>query len=581
MPYEGKLDTVVTNDQAAHGSKQGPKPLVVFRLAGTEREMGLQHAALLRQVGGWRPTLEYYPRMVERVIAGAHDGPDLLGAALTPVARVALKRLHRRRPPELRERSEAFYRGLGLAPEEASSLGVMDVLQNFIGVAGAVGVGGVRRRLLYAAPAACSTLSVWGEASADGRLLHARNFDFPGTGVWEQGQAVVFCRPDDGIPYGFVTTRGADVPAVSAFNEAGLCLTTHTRFHQHVDFGGALIVDMCHEVIRRAETVEQAVSMLRGYRSASTWGVMVSSGRERRSALVELTARGSAVTEPTGPWLTCTNRYRASALQRSELQPSPGFMMHSDGRFQVLERHAQAFAEGDGATPEALQALLGSHEDGDLPDVERAAGGVLAQANGVHAVVLDPERQQVDVAVGDAPAGHGPWQRVPWRFTQDVGVETCSAPVAGAEVKPSRYGDGASGVAYRRFLDAARQEMWGGSATVAAEALEEACALDRSEPTYRLLAGGYRLRAGDLSGALSHFEAGLAHERSPFYRARLLLWASRCAPSGTAHRAELAALRHPQIGHYQRWAAEEASTPLPARRLRKTQVQLQLCDLNL
>ena len=49
----------------------------------------------------------------------------------------------------------------------------------------------------------------WGDATVDGELLFARNFDFPGVGVWDAAPAFVACAPDGGQRYGFFTTRGA------------------------------------------------------------------------------------------------------------------------------------------------------------------------------------------------------------------------------------------------------------------------------------------------------------------------------------------------------------------------------------
>ena len=36
----------------------------------------------------------------------------------------------------------------------------------------------------------------WGDATADGELLFARNFDFPGVGVWDAAPAFIVCAPD-------------------------------------------------------------------------------------------------------------------------------------------------------------------------------------------------------------------------------------------------------------------------------------------------------------------------------------------------------------------------------------------------
>lgn len=578
-----------------HGTKhatadQKPNlPLAVITLAGTQEEMGRQHGELLREAGGWQPAVEYYPRMVEYMVVGKreHAIQAALPLALRPWIRLALDSLHRHRPRPFRARTEAFYEALGLPGAHARYLGVMDVLQNIIGLAGRLGIADIEERAMeYAAPA-CSTLALWGEATEDGRLLHARNFDFPGAGVWELGPVVVFCTPRDGLRYGFVTTRGADVPAVSVFNEAGISLTIHTRFHKEVDFTSATAVDLCHQVALRASTLEEAVTLLRSQRSASTWGIIVSSGSEQDAALVEMTAGRVAVTRPgtDEPWISCTNRYRDVTLQAGELQPSPGFEMHSDGRWRALERYAATATSGEPVTPQDLQLLLGAHGEGENL---RAAGGVLAQSNGVHAVVIDPQRRAIDVAVGEVPVAQGPYVRVPWAWADVPSLHHVDVQALRDEhAAPAqhRYRTGHTGHAFDHFLAAARVEMMAGDAMTAREALEEACRLDPNEPTYRLLAAGYQLRQEDLSAALRHLKAGLAHEQAPFYRGRLLLWAARTAEvvGDTAQaqdwRSELIALRHDHIGRYQRAARREQRHPLSRRRLIRTRVQIQLCDL--
>ena len=64
--------------------------------------------------------------------------------------------------------------------------------------------------------------------------------------------AFVTCAPDRGQRYGFFTTRGADAPVVTVVNEAGLVIAPHTRWHKGVGFGGAMIVDVIHDLARRA-----------------------------------------------------------------------------------------------------------------------------------------------------------------------------------------------------------------------------------------------------------------------------------------------------------------------------------------
>ena len=185
-----------------------------------------------------------------------------------------------------------------------------------------------------AAQPACSTAIVWGAAAADGALRHARNFDFPGIGVWDAAPAVVVCHPTGGQRYAFITTRGGDTPVVTVWNEAGLTFTSHTRFHREVGFDGATVVDLVHGLAMQAETLADVERLLRARASASTWGLAVSSWREGTARSFELHRGGVGVVAPRPgeDHLIVANRYRDPAMAAGEVTATPAWALHSDRR---------------------------------------------------------------------------------------------------------------------------------------------------------------------------------------------------------------------------------------------------------
>ena len=232
------------------------RPLWIARIAGTQAELGHHHGALVAAAGGADATIAHY-RDLPAQLLGAEVPAALRPAAtvaIRAVAELLLARLEAARPPALVERSRAFMAALGRPPGWSRYLAVMDLFQNTVGLAARCAVGQfaapARVVALAAAQPACSSAVVWGRASADGVLRHARNFDFPGIGVWDAGPSLVLCAPTDGQRYGFLATRGADVPAVTVFNQAGLVFSTHTRFHHAVRFDGAAVIDLVHELAR-------------------------------------------------------------------------------------------------------------------------------------------------------------------------------------------------------------------------------------------------------------------------------------------------------------------------------------------
>lgn len=560
-------------------------PLLVVHLRGTQEEMGHQHGTLLAAHGGHEAVLDYYPRMPAVMLGPAHGGPP--PSLARPLIEVLLRRLERDRPRDLRERSRAFFAALGRSPSFSRHLFVMDLLQNVVGTAGRLaGLGPSRRLLAGAAVPACSSVAVWGRASSGGVLRHARNFDFPGAGVWERWPEVVFCVPDRGLRYGFVTARGADTPGVTGFNEAGLTVTPHTRFHRHVRWSGAGVVDLTHDLVRRAESLDDALKIARERPVQSSWGILVSSARERSAVVLEVTARAVEAVRPRPgeDFLLQTNRYAAPSLKANEVAPSVGHLANSDGRARVIRARVERGLELGGLDAEGLQALLGAFDDPDVTGHARAAGGVLAQGITVKSVVTEPDARRVHLSVGPCPTGAGPWTSVDWSWDEAVGArEVATAPASGG-LHP-RFAEGERRRAHERYVEAVSLDGQGAPEAEIRAAIEEAAALDPEEPSYRFIAAGFALRAGEPARALEHLRAGLQHERAAFHRGQLLLWAARAADAcgrgdeARAHREALRALHDPLLVDHHAAVERDARRPWTARRLRKTVVNLVFPDL--
>lgn len=570
--------------------------LLVVRLRGTQPEMGWQHGRILRDAGGWEKASEYYPHLPGRLLADGQPGNALerwtnqIGVA---GIEWALKRMERARPAAYLERTRAFAEALDQDPGLSRYMMIMDVFQNVVGLAGRYRIGPFRRRFASAVPPACSTLMVWGDASSDGEVRHARNFDLPGIGVWDSAPEVVFCEPDEGLRYGFVTTRGADTPGVTAFNEAGLVVTLHTRFHRDVRFDGAAVVDLGHEIVRRAETLADAAFIARERPVCSTWGIAVSSASQRRGIVIETTGRDVVVLQPTpgDDFLMATNRYRHPLCQEGQVASSAAWAEHSDGREARLRAITEAGLERGGLTAADLERALGDHEDPSTPGVERAGGSVVAQPITVKSVVAEPVARRIRVSAGAAPASWGPFAPVAWSWDGEVGLAPTPETVPTGE--PSaielrqgqrfRSGPGARG--YAHFVEAHRIEMETHDEDAILTEIERAMTADPDEPTYRFLAGGLLMKKGRYEAAIVHFERGLSTEKAPFRRGQLLLWASRtCDAAGrrvraAELRAELLALEHRHLAEHHRAARAEARRSYPRRRLRAARVNLELLDL--
>lgn len=568
-------------------------PLLVLRLRGSQRAMGEELGRLLRAQGGYEDSMTFYPTMAARMLSlslphAARRPFEVLARALLGVEARRMHAHRARRFPEYTARTEALLRASGHDVSLAPSFMVMDVLQNAVSVLARAGALPAHIGRFAAVPA-CSSLAVWDASSSDGALRHARNFDFPGAGVWDAAPVVTFCTPDEGLRYGFVSTRGADTPGVTCFNEAGLTLTMHTRFHRDVRTEGTPVIDIGHEIIRTSRTLRDAIVTATRIGASSTWGMLVSSAAERSAVLIETTGTDVCVLRPGehDSHLACTNRYRVPSLRAREVTTSRVYIADSESRFRRLEQAVQEAVGGLSA--EDLEALLGDYGSPHAADrgdgVVRLAGDCVVSPITVQSIVSEPESRRIRVSVGAVPAGFGPYLGVPWDW-DGAPAETVAAPAAAPRAKSHRGHDLSADEreTTRLYADLARKHVEGASPSETRRAISALVDRAPREPSFRALAAFCAMQAGDLEAATVHLDAALALEEGAFRRGRLLLFQTRVrAALGDARgakeaRDELLAMTALETLAEREAAYAEQERPFTRRALSRVVLDIMLVD---
>jgi hypothetical protein len=515
------------------------------RLTGTQEQMGAQHGRLA--AGDAKRLFEFYRTMPERALAG--DATAASRFVVRQLSTAWQARLARSRPAELAARTRAFVDaatpGLEMSPRDrkviAWTMATMDSMQNCVSLAARAQLGpfanSMTARATAAAVPACSTVIAWGSATADGELLFGRNFDFPGVGVWDQASSFVVCVPDRGQRYGFFAARGADAPVVTVVNEAGLVLAPHTRWHRDVTWGGAMIVDVVHEIARRAETLEDAIRIARERPASSSWGIAVGSAREKSAIVIELAGPHLEVVRPPQgrEYLLCTNRYRSEAMQRGQLAGSHAWSHHSDHREQRL----RALVEGRTAPlrPQDLLGFLGNRVDHAAPGQRRHFGSILAQPTNVHAVAIAPALRQGIVGIDRAPCCEGAVAELTWEWDGPAGGWELGDPAPSgftARVIDEVLAPHAPATIHVR--EAVRVFEQQHDVTAARASIERAIAVEPDDPSLRLAAAWLALEGGAHDRSVIHVHAGLALETEPYRRGQLLACGARAAKDDPALR---------------------------------------------
>ncbi|HEY5923218.1 MAG TPA: carcinine hydrolase/isopenicillin-N N-acyltransferase family protein, partial [Kofleriaceae bacterium] len=330
--------------------------------------------------------------------------------------------------------------------------------------------------------------------------------------------------------YGFFATRGADTPVVTCVNEAGLVIAPHTRWHVGVKFGGAMIVDLVHDIARRAETLDDAIRIARERPTSSTWGIAIGSAREKSGIVLEIAGPSVEVVRPApgASYLVCANRYRSEAMQAGQVAASAAWSQHSERR----ERRLRVLVDNRKAplTPETLARFMGDRHDVESPELRRHLGGILAQPTNVHCVVVSPAARHALVGVDRAPCCEGTWADLAWSWDGPAGSwEQGSSAGSGFTAKLRTDVVAPHDAATLHVQDAARAYESAHDVPAARASLEKAVGVDPDDPSLRLAAAWLAYQDGAYDRAMIHVHAGLARETESYRRGQLLLWGSRAA----------------------------------------------------
>jgi len=488
--------------------------LHVLSVSGTFEEMGHQHGVLLREAVRSGP-LPYQQRTRDKIVS------SMVPSACSELARAALRHVIGRSvqsglPPFARQTMRGLARGAGIPYADiADACTVPDTLawltSRFLErrqVAPAV-----RHRV--ALGFGCTSAVAWGHATRDGKLLHARNFDYQSVDAWPRSAAVVFHTPRDGQRYVSCTAAGIVLGGITAMNEAGLTLSVHQHvFTSRSRLGGTPIGVVGDMVMRKASTLDEAVAILARHRPIGGWGYVIADG-PRREVLCweEDPLRNVAHRFSSEEVFGYTNTYRDPELGEHERDLYPTYWRHDQGRYErVHEMLRQQLRNIDPASMASILADIG-HPRCRLRDS-------IATTTTVGSVVLRPEDGLLWIAAGRAPASHGTF--VPFS------LRTMEHAPENESLRPSADLDPSALEAFEHWRAAYVAYVDGADLSAAREELARACELQSEQPIYWATAGMLGLQDGDARQAVQRLSRAIAlgHPDEP-RRASFHLWRAR------------------------------------------------------
>lgn len=371
--------------------------LNVLHLQGTDMEMAAQHAELLQQQAahGLLPFMAGY--LVGHV---KHQKKGLERLVTKAVVEGLCRHVAKHMPMgQLR----AFYtlaKGIGMTPGQAEvALGSADTLLILFAGASSTAKWAMNAGLARAMPFACSGIVVSPGASANGHLLHGRNMDYDGLGVWDNNHTVAFLKPQTSQPYGFISTAGIHTAALTGFNDSGIFAAVNTSPTRDCSWRGEPLFAVMERMVRNARDLDDAISILSGSRIASGYNVHISHGPSGRSAVVEIAYSKMAVRYPEHGILLTTNHYITDKMAMTMPEIPLVDLRNSNSR---LKRLQQLFQDAGDIDQTFIANALRDRTD-PVSNTEHPLGDVVCNYMNLSSIVADVTDGKLWVASGNAP----------------------------------------------------------------------------------------------------------------------------------------------------------------------------------
>jgi len=487
----------------------------VLHLKGSFYEMGEQHGALLKDEIR-RGAIPYYRSYVERLMGKGNLGQ--VSKLMVPALQAIIgKRVERAMPAFAVDTIRGIADGAGIPFVEF--MGGCTLPDTLLWVAArlmqlkAPGPAVIHRLSLGLG---CTSAVAWGDATKDGKLLHARNLDYHGVGNWPSNAAVLFHSPDVGQRYVSVSSAGVGLGGVTAMNEAGLTLTVHQHmFTDTTKLGGTPIGTVGDIVMRSASNLDEAEAILRSHTSIGCWTYLITDGKTREMLCFEENPQRQVAKRMGGNTGTFgyANVYLDEALGATEINLYGSYWRHNEAR------HRRA--------NELLEAGAGQHDAvsmagivGDRGNTDCRLSEAIAMVMTTGSVVFSPEDGEVWVGTGEAPTSRGEW--VCFSLGEnDAPKSKQSFRLADGESDDERRAFEHYRTAYIAYLDEQDPKKAQGE-------MDAARALCPTQPLYHFLAGLTALEQGDAIGARERLDRAitLGHPHVE-RRAAFHLWRGR------------------------------------------------------
>jgi isopenicillin-N N-acyltransferase-like protein len=190
------------------------------------------------------------------------------------------------------------------APDEYDSIGPKYQRMLYYHAAHDIGHALLNMRLV-----GCTSFSLKGNKTHDGKIIAGRNFDFYVGDDFAKEKIVAFYSPSCGHKFMMVTWGGM-TGVVSGMNEKGLAVTINAAAGSIPTHATTPISIIIREILQYAANIDEAVKIAKSRRSFVAESIMVSSAADNRTVVIEKNPASQIVFDPGTDTVISTNHYQ-------------------------------------------------------------------------------------------------------------------------------------------------------------------------------------------------------------------------------------------------------------------------------
>jgi len=245
----------------------------------------------------------------------------------------------------------------------------------------------------------CSAFSVNGNASADGKMLVGRNFDFYVGDAFAKNKVLLFMNPDEGIPFASYSWPGF-IGVVSGINKEGITVSLNAGPPALPSKSKVPVSILAREILQYATNLEEAINIAASKDIFVSESFLIASAKDDKSIIIEKTPESMSIVPIEQARLVLTNHFQSDDLKDLEMNLAFKEVSSTNQRSDRMNRLLDFYEPLD--LNEAVSILR------DWKDDEESQSGVgneisINQMIAHHSIIFKPQKNKFWISTGLNP----------------------------------------------------------------------------------------------------------------------------------------------------------------------------------